>query len=398
MERTTTMKSMLWVVLIMSCGATFISSLFPLYGEHYKLSSLEITILFAVYAAVLLPTLLVVGARGNAWGLKRVLRYSIWISVASTLLFLWNENIWMIYAARILEGIAYGAFTGTASAFLIKQTSKEKLGTAIKLSGVIVNIGFGLGPAISGLVIQYLQIDPLRLPYWFLLAMLASSLVVLEMLPKHEDAAAKKPAKMKLSLGIPTEIRSHFWSVIGLPIFTVFTLGGIVLSLIPSFVKNVIHTDNLSVSGLLILVLLGYGALMQFFPWPRNPVLRMRLSILFLAIGSWIIVVSGQNESLFLLWTGIFVQGIGAGWTFQTSLRFATQLPKPEERPRVISAFYLCAYAGFIVPPVGVGVLTQFFDLNLSLILLNIFAALIVVYVLAYSVRFHRHYVKSTVQ
>ncbi|WP_308633818.1 MFS transporter [Paenibacillus silvisoli] len=392
------MKSMLWVVLIMSCGATFISSLFPLYGEHYKLSSLEITILFAVYAAVLLPTLLVVGARGNAWGLKRVLRYSIWISVASTLLFLWNENIWMIYAARILEGIAYGAFTGTASAFLIKQTSKEKLGTAIKLSGVIVNIGFGLGPAISGLVIQYLQIDPLRLPYWFLLAMLASSLVVLEMLPKHEDAAAKKPAKMKLSLGIPTEIRSHFWSVIGLPIFTVFTLGGIVLSLIPSFVKNVIHTDNLSVSGLLILVLLGYGALMQFFPWPRNPVLRMRLSILFLAIGSWIIVVSGQNESLFLLWTGIFVQGIGAGWTFQTSLRFATQLPKPEERPRVISAFYLCAYAGFIVPPVGVGVLTQFFDLNLSLILLNIFAALIVVYVLAYSVRFHRHYVKSTVQ
>ncbi|RAP78391.1 MFS transporter [Paenibacillus montanisoli] len=392
------MKSMLWVVLMMSCGATFISSLFPLYGEHYKLSSLEITILFAVYAVVLLPTLLIVGARGSAWGLKKVLRFSIWTSMASTLLFLWNDNVWMIYAARVLEGIAYGAFTGTASAFLIKQTSKEKISTAIKLSGVTINVGFGLGPAISGLIIQYLRIEPLRLPYWFLLAMLASSLLVLEMLPKHEDAAAQKPAKTKLSLGIPADIRSHFWSIIGLPIFTVFTLGGIVFSLIPSFVKNVIHTSNLSVSGLLILVLLGGGALMQFFPWPRDPVVRMRMGILCLAVGSWVIVLSGQYASLVMLWAGIFVQAIGAGWTFQVSLRFASQLPKPDERPRVISAFYLCAYAGFIVPPVGVGVLTQFFNLNMSLILLNLFAVLLVIYVLVYSVRFHRYYAKATVQ
>ncbi|WP_235550893.1 hypothetical protein [Paenibacillus sp. Soil787] len=62
------MKRMLWVILMMSCGATYISSLFPVYGKHYQLSSLEITILFAVYAAILLPTLLVVGAKGSTWG------------------------------------------------------------------------------------------------------------------------------------------------------------------------------------------------------------------------------------------------------------------------------------------------------------------------------------------
>ncbi|MGQ7889157.1 MFS transporter [Paenibacillus sp. WC2504] len=388
------MKRMLWVVLMMSCGATFISSLFPLYGEHYRLSSLEITILFAVYAAILLPTLLVVGARGSAWGLKRVLRFSIWISIASTLLFIGSFNVWMLYAARILEGIAYGAFTGTASAFLLKQTSHDKVSTAIKLSGVTVTIGFGLGPAIAGLVVQYLHFEPLRLPYWILLVMLLSSLVFLEILPKHEDSQTQKPAKTKISLGVPVNIRSHFWSFIGLPIFTVFTLNGIVFSLIPSFAKNVIYTANLSISGLLILLLLGGGALMQFFPWPRNPVTRMCLGILFLAIGSWVIVYSGQTASLNLLWIGIFIQAIGGGWTFQVSLRLASQLPKPEERPRVISAFYLCAYAGFIVPPVSVGVLTQFFSLNFSLVLLNLFAALIVIYVLIYSVRFNRYYSK----
>lgn len=390
------MTRMLWVILMMSCGATFISSLFPLYGEHFRLSSLEITILFAVYAAILLPTLLIVGAKGNSWGLKKVLRFSIWISIASTLLFIGSVHVWMLYAARILEGIAYGAFTGTASAFLLKQTSQSKMGTAIKLSGVIVNIGFGLGPAVSGLIVQYVHYMPLRLPYWFLLVMLLSSLVVLEMLPKHEDSLAQKPVKTKISLGVPDNIRSHFWSFISLPIFTVFTLGGIVFSLIPSFVKHVIQTDNLSVSGLLILVLLGGGALMQFFPWPRNPVTRMRLGILFLASGSWVIVFSGQTENLFLLWAGIIIQAIGAGWTFQVSLRFASQLPKPEERPRVISAFFFSAYSGFIVPPVGVGVLTQFFSLNFSLIILNLFAALIVIYVFIYSTRFNRYYSNVT--
>ncbi|QGQ97355.1 MFS transporter [Paenibacillus psychroresistens] len=390
------MNKMLWIVLMMSCGATFISSLFPLYGEHYRLSSLEITILFAVYAAVLLPTLLIVGAKGSTWGLKRVLRYSIWISIVSTLLFLVSFNVWMLYAARILEGIAYGAFTGTASAFLLKQTAPNKVSTAIKLSGVTVNLGFGLGPAISGLIVQYLHFQPLRLPFWFLLIMLVSSLVVLELLPKQVDSQAQKPAKTKISLGVPDNIRVHFWSFIGLPIFTLFTLGGIVFSLIPSFTKNVIHTNNHAISGLLILLLLGGGAFMQFFPWPRNPVTRMRLGILSLAIGSWIIVFSGQSASLFLLWAGILIQGIGAGWTFQVCLRFASQLPKPEERPQVISAFYLSAYSGFIIPPVGVGVLTQFFNLNVSLIILNLFAALLVIYILIYSVKFNRYYSKMT--
>jgi MFS family permease len=99
------------------------------------------------------------------------------------------------------------------------------MNSAIKLSGETVNIGFGLGPAISGLIVQYVHFQPLHLPYWFLLVMLLSSLVFLEILPKHEDFQAQKPAKTKISHGVPDDIRSHFWSIIGLPIFTVFTLG-----------------------------------------------------------------------------------------------------------------------------------------------------------------------------
>ncbi len=386
------MKRMLLVSLLMSSGATFITPLFPLYSETYQLNSLQITILFAIYAAFLLPTLLVIGDKGSTWGLKRVIRSSIWISITSTLFFLGSIDAWMLYVARLLEGIAYGAFTGTAVAFLLKQTPPNKVSRALKLSGVTILVGFGLGPAMAGLILQYLYLQPLRLPFWILLVLLIISLIILETIPKDVASLEQIRVKTKISFGVPSNIRSHFWSMVGLPIFTVFTIQGIAFSLIPTFVKNVIYTSNLSVSGLIIFVLLSGAALAQFIPWPSHPVTRIRIGILLLVIGSWVIVTSGLTSSLPLLWTGIFIQAIGGGWTFQIALRFAGQLPEPEARPQVISAFYLCAYSGFIVPIIGVGALTQFFNLNLSLIVLNLFAALVVVYVLMYSVKFNHDF------
>jgi MFS family permease len=386
------MKRMLLVSLLMSCGATFITPLFPLYSEAYKLNSLQITILFAIYAAFLLPTLFVAGDKGSTWGLKRVVRISIWISITSTLFFLGSQNAWMLYVARLLEGIAYGAFTGTAVAFLMKQTPPYKVSTALRLSGITILVGFGLGPAIAGLILQYIHLQPLRLPFWILLVLLIISLIVLETIPKDDVSLEQIRVKTKISLGVPSDIRSHFWSMVGLPIFTVFTIQGIAFALIPIFVKNVIHTSNLSVSGLIIFVLLSGAALAQLIPWPSHPVTRMRFGILLLAIGSWVIVSSGLTSSLPLLWTGIFIQSIGGGWTFQIALQLAGQLPEPKARPRVISAFYLCAYSGFIVPVIGVGALTQIFSLNHSLIVLNLFAAFIVIYVLLYSVKYNRTY------
>jgi MFS family permease len=381
---------MLLVSLLMSSGATFITPLFPLYSVTYQLNSLQITILFAIYAAFLMPTLFVTGDKGSNWGLKKVVRISICLSITSTLFFLGSQNAWMLYVARLIEGIAYGAFTGTAVAFLMKQTPPKKVSAALKLSGVTILVGFGLGPAIAGLILQYIHLQPLQFPFWILLVLLTISLIVLETIPKDVVSLEQKRVKTKVSFGVPSYIRSQFWSMVGLPIFTVFTIQGIAFALIPNFVKNVIQTSNLSVSGLIIFVLLSGAAMAQLIPWPSHPVTRIRLGIMLLAVGSWVIVASGLTSSLPLLWTGIFIQSIGGGWTFQIALRFAGQLPEPKARPRVISAFYLCAYSGFIVPVIGVGALTQFFNLNISLTILNLFAVLIVVYVLMYSVRFNR--------
>jgi len=86
-----------------------------------------------------------------------------------------SQQAGLVYGARLLEGIAYGGFTGTAVAFLLKQTPKEKSGKAILLSGMAVSFGFGLGPALAGLIIEYLHLLPLRAPFWLLTVLLLSA-------------------------------------------------------------------------------------------------------------------------------------------------------------------------------------------------------------------------------
>lgn len=131
---------------------------------------------------------------------------------------------------------------------------------------------------------------------------------------------------------------------------------------------------------------------MQLIPWPAHPVIRMRIGVILIITGSWFVVASGQSASLVLLWSGMFIQALGSGWMFQTSLRLAGQLSKQHERAQVISTTYLAGYAGFIVPTVGVGVLSRFFDLNTSLVILNVLASLLVLYMLLYSITFAKYY------
>lgn len=390
------MKRMLWVLLMMSIGATYPSSMFPVFQEHFQLSNLQLTLLFAIYAAFLLPTLLIVGARGNAWGLKKVLRASVLLSLVSTVLFGMSAQAWELYLARLLEGIAYGAFTGTAIAFLLQQSPKNKSGMVLTFSSMILSFGFGLGPAISGFLIQYVDFQPLHLPFWLLVLLLLSAGVALESL---SDSATPLPisSASKITLGVPTEMRSFFWSSIALPICIAFTLNGIVFSLIPTFAKTVIHTSNLSVSGLLILLLMGGGALVQLIKWPKQPLSRIRFGMLFLLLGTWVTVSSGEAASLGLLWVGIFLQAIGTGWTFQTSLKLAGSLPKPDERSQVITTYYLAGYSGFIVPVVAVGALTIFFELHTALLFLNGAATLVVAYIFGYSVRYEQKKAHSNI-
>ncbi|MFE4429437.1 MFS transporter [Peribacillus butanolivorans] len=372
------MKKMLWVIFIMAIGTTFPTPLFPIYQEQFHLSNLEITLLFAVYAVFLLPSLLVAGQMAIVYGLKKITMIGIIVSIISIILFIIGTHSWQLYLSRALEGIGFGLFMGTVTTLLLKQTSKSMTSKALTLSSMGIMVGFGFGPAISGLIIQNFHFQQLRFPFVILTLLLISAAISLGSLPdKHIVENKKEQVRIKIS--IPENIRFVFWPFIALTGFIVFSLNGIVISLIPTFVKTVLHTSDLSVSGLLILLLLGGGGLAQRISWPQQPVIRVRIGIILQLIGAWFMIIAGQTTNIVLLWLGILIQAIGGGWAFQASLQLAGIAPKPKERPQVISAYYFASYSGFIFPTIGVGLLNLFFDLSQSLTIFNTVATIIVI-------------------
>ncbi|MCM3748891.1 MFS transporter [Paenibacillus pasadenensis] len=381
---------MLSIILIMSLVATAVSPLFPLYGNQYGLNSLELSLLFTSYAVVLLPVLLVTSARGAFWGLKKVTRIAIWLAIVASVLFLANASVWMLYGARMLEGAAYGLFTGVAVPYLLRITPESRSAKAILLSGITVSFGFGLGPAISGMLAEYISVIPARLPYLIFIVMLLICAALIEMLPHEKRNGDEVPGK--ISIGVPPGISRHFWMMAALPIFTLFTINGIVFALIPTFVVSVLENTNLSISGLLSLLLLGGGALLQLLPVPSHPVVRLRAGLAFLAVGAWTVVLSGQESSLLLLWIGVALQALGTGWGLQVSLRFAGELPEAKDRPRVITTYYFVAYLGFIVPIGGLGVLSNMFGMNKAMFVMDTAGMLLILCTIAYSLRFKREY------
>jgi len=372
------MKRMLWIIFIMAIGTTFPTPLFPIYQEQFHLSNLEITLLFAVYAIFLLPSLLAAGQLGTRYGIKKITMVGIFASIMSVILFIIGTSAWQLYLSRILEGIGFGLFMGTATTLLLKKSPKGMTAKALTLSSMGIMVGFGVGPAVSGLIIQYIQVQQLRFPFEVLFVLLISAAISLVTITDKQSLKNKKQP-MRIKIEVPQHIRANFWSFIGLTGFTVFTLNGIVISIIPTYVKTVLHTSNLAISGLLILLLLGGGGLAQRISWPHQPVSRIRIGISLQLIGAWLMVIAGISSNIVIIWMGIFIQAIGGGWSFQASLQLAGIAPKPEERSSVISAYYFTSYSGFIIPIVGVGLLNLFFDLSQSLTILNATATIIVI-------------------
>ena len=96
-----------------------------------------LTMIFGVYALVLLAALLTVGGLSDFVGRKPVLLISLALMVVSMLVFARASGVAWLYAARILQGIAAGSSLGAVSAALIDYASPRQLPLAA-LMGVLI--------------------------------------------------------------------------------------------------------------------------------------------------------------------------------------------------------------------------------------------------------------------
>ncbi|MFB8374718.1 MFS transporter [Paenibacillus taichungensis] len=361
------MKRILWVIGIIAFSANLPAPLFPIYQTKYDLNNFAITALFAIYAVCMLVILLLAGSLAERRGTKWMVTTGVLLALISSIIFIGATSPWMLYLARAVEGIALGAFMGTSNALLLHHTSQQHIKRSLAYSSMATLLGFGLGPAICGLIVQYSSFSPEIFPYVVLLVLLLIAMGLLLSLPPTNEKKNKQ-APIRLRLGIPSKSRTIFIFFVCPAVFVMLALNGVVISLIPTFVHTILNSNNLAWSGLLLLIFLGGGAIAQQIAWPRRTNHRIQVGIVLLLIGAWVMISAGFTSSMFLLIVGMIMLAIGNGWTFQASMQLAGSLGEPAERPTIISTYYLAGYTGMAIPTIGVGSLSTFVGLLPALI------------------------------
>src|SRR5689334_4799273 len=173
--------------LVVMANATLPSPLYGLYRERDRLSTLTITIVYAVFAAGAIAALVcerLVVARAGRRG--AMLSAVLTMMVAAVVLAAWKALPGLVLG-RVLTGVSVGLAAGTATTYLIELRLRDDPNASVpgaRTVGTSVNIGaLGVGPLIAGILATWTGL-PLTLPYVVFVALGAIALLGLMTVPE----------------------------------------------------------------------------------------------------------------------------------------------------------------------------------------------------------------------
>jgi DHA1 family tetracycline resistance protein-like MFS transporter len=132
-------------------GFGIIIPLLPFYAETFGASPVVIGFLFAVFSLCQLVAAPVLGNLSDRYGRRPVLIFSLAGTVVSFVMLALAHSVWMLFAARIVDGLSGGNIS-TARAYVADITEPKDRARAYGLIGAAFGLGFIVGPALSGVL------------------------------------------------------------------------------------------------------------------------------------------------------------------------------------------------------------------------------------------------------
>lgn len=142
---------LLLVIFVDMAGFGIVIPFLPFWAEHFGAAPDVVALLMASYALMQFVFAAPWGWASDRWGRKPVLLASIAGSVASFVWLAFAQDLWMLFAARMLAGVM-GANVAVAQAYIADITPGESRAKGMGLLGAAFGFGFILGPAIGGLL------------------------------------------------------------------------------------------------------------------------------------------------------------------------------------------------------------------------------------------------------
>lgn len=340
-----------YTLLFLLTGTNLPTPLYRGYQQSFGFSPLMVTLIFAVYVASLIPSLLIAGPLSDSIGRRKVLLPAVLLAALGSLVLALADNVGWLFAARLLQGLAVGAASGALTAALSELEPTGDRSRAALVSTVASVGGLGAGPLIAGVLAQYAP-SPYVLPFIVEILLLVPAAIAMATLPTARPTTTWRPRRPS----IPAGMRGVFVSS-GTAGFLAFSVIGLFLALVPTYVTKLSGSGNLALAGGAVTLMLACSVLAQIVASGREALGIQITGLVLLAVGLVLLAVAGGINSLPLLLVSTVIGGIGQGLAFLGGITEINRVAPKDRHADVLSSFYVVIYLGVGVPVIGVGFL-----------------------------------------
>jgi MFS transporter, DHA1 family, multidrug resistance protein len=298
-----------FTLVVVMLGYGIIMPILPFYVQRLGASGRDLGLLTAVSALMQLFFAPMWGSLSDRLGRKPVLLVGVFGYGLTMLLFGLSTQLWMLFAARTLNGILSSATLPTSLAYISDNTAAKDRGGGMGQLGAAMGIGVVLGPGLGGV----LSTRSLATPFFVSAALcMVALLLVWLFLPESLPAAARQAPTKKNAIAL-REVGRALLGPLGVMLLVTFVvsfgmssfqgiLGFYALRKF-GYGPEQVGTMWMVVGGVLIL---GQGALTGWLTKRLGDVIVIRLSLVTSALGYALILLATTYLTM-LVTTGLFV-------------------------------------------------------------------------------------------
>jgi MFS family permease len=334
--------------------------LYSVYQAEWHFSVTTLTAVFAVYALVLLLTLLMFGSVSDYFGRRRTIVAGLAAYGMACGVFLAAGDVAALLIARALQGVAVGLATSALGAALV-ELQPEGSGLAPPVTAAAGPLGLAIGGFGASALVQY---GPARTQFvwWLLLGAGVAGTVAVLAVPESRERSRTRPS-FRPRIRVPREARRAF--AVALPcLIGIWALSGFYLSLGPSLAAQLLRSQNLLWGGLVIALLFAVGVPVTLTVRNSSPSKVMLGGCVALFAGAGITFVAIATGTSAVLLAGSAVAGLGWGPAWMGAYGTIVVLARPDQRAGLIAAIFTVGYLAFSIPALIAGVATSHYGLH----------------------------------
>lgn len=367
-DRRTSFRLVVATQVLLLAGSNLATPLFPTYERQYQFGSATVSLLFGVYVAALIPSMLTLGRMTDRIGRRPALVAGTAATVISSIAFVLARDVGWLFAGEIIYGVAAGLVMSASTVTIRELHPRQSAGSGALVAMVASVTGITVGPLVSG-VLATVTPWPTVSPFVFDIVAAGALAVALLRIPETRPAA-RTPATRVPALQVPPVIRRP-WAAAALGSVTAWMTYGWILGLSPSFLHEQVGVDISQpvVAGLFAAGVLATNGVTQILMRRHHHrVASLRTGMALIVVGLAGFAVSARVGGLAVAVVGGIVAGIGSGLVQPNTMATVQRIAPDHARGGVTSAYLAVGYLGLSVPVVAAGLAAAGLGVDLATI------------------------------